>query len=451
MITAPTLLHEDAMLRTEQQDKLMHSRGHLFPISCVCFPYARWHSTLCLKHWPTWSKVADDTVCIVSTFPTTTMSGESSGDASNQDIQALMECLLISGRHFIRSSFLLLKWKQIRQLRQWNGHEQNILSLLHYREPWTDQRTIHVLRVVLHPVKMRTVFYLCHRFPPLSRLDLYLWLPPMWPNLSLHPPRSDLPFHQGTLGLNSICIYSPSQVHQNSLAPLSQPQHVMSSHEDSKLVSSTTGEFIHLCYTSEAYHMQPWWQALKRPTLTKSASCSSRDNRGGLVAPRDDGKSPRGQDWGPPGALLRLYILYRGLAMCTLDRTICYATWQYSTVNHTVVPVVPRSHLGSTILEPLPSFPRPSELGRARGMYFGNDRNRFWKVLTPFWTQNRWKHFNHLTISYVRLNLWLPFVTAPITIHYKLHSGPSGGLIRVYLRPWLCSFYLQAPQSSLSI
>ena len=56
-------------------------------------------------------------------------------------------------------------------------------------------------------------------------------------------------------------------------------------------------------------------------------SCSSRDNRENLVASRDNGKSPRGQDWGLPGALLRLYILHRGLAMCTLDRTICYATW----------------------------------------------------------------------------------------------------------------------------
>ena len=35
---------------------------------------------------------------------------------------------------------------------------------------------------------------------------------------------------------------------------------------------------------------------LKQPTLTKSASSSSSDNRGRLVAPRDDGKSPRGQD-----------------------------------------------------------------------------------------------------------------------------------------------------------
>ena len=46
---------------------------------------------------------------------------------------------------------------------------------------------------------------------------------------------------------------------------------------------------------------------LKQPTLTKSASCSSSNNRDDLVAPRDDGKSPRGQDWGSPGALLRVY------------------------------------------------------------------------------------------------------------------------------------------------
>ena len=35
---------------------------------------------------------------------------------------------------------------------------------------------------------------------------------------------------------------------------------------------------------------------LKWPTLTKSASSSSSDNRVDLVASRDDGKSPRGQD-----------------------------------------------------------------------------------------------------------------------------------------------------------
>ena len=68
-------------------------------------------------------------------------------------------------------------------------------------------------------------------------------------------------------------------------------------------------------------------QELKRPTLTRSASCSSRDKWSGLVAPRDDGKSPRGQDWGPPSALLRLYILHRSLAVYTLDWTICYAIW----------------------------------------------------------------------------------------------------------------------------
>ena len=42
--------------------------------------------------------------------------------------------------------------------------------------------------------------------------------------------------------------------------------------------------------------------------------------------------------------------------------------WQYSTVNYTVVPVVPRSHLGSTISEPLLSLPHPSELRRTRGI-----------------------------------------------------------------------------------
>ena len=35
---------------------------------------------------------------------------------------------------------------------------------------------------------------------------------------------------------------------------------------------------------------------MKRPTLTKSTRSSSSDNKSGLVVPRDDGKSPRGQD-----------------------------------------------------------------------------------------------------------------------------------------------------------
>ena len=85
-------------------------------------------------------------------------------------------------------------------------------------------------------------------------------------------------------------------------------------------------------------------------------------------------------------------------------------------------------------------FPVPFRTRKGH-RYFGNDRNRFRKVLALFRTRNRWKHFNHLTISYVHLNLWLPFVTAPITKHYKLHSGPSGGLIWVYLRPWYIYVY----------
>ena len=57
---------------------------------------------------------------------------------------------------------------------------------------------------------------------------------------------------------------------------------------------------------------------VKWPILTESASCSSSDNKSRLVAPRDDGKSPREQDWGPPGALLRLYIhiYYTGVWLC---------------------------------------------------------------------------------------------------------------------------------------
>ena len=85
-------------------------------------------------------------------------------------------------------------------------------------------------------------------------------------------------------------------------------------------------------------------------------------------------------------------------------------------------------------------FPMPFWTQKGQ-RYFGNDRNCFRKVLVPFRTRNRRKHFIHLTISYVCLNLWLPFVTAPITIHYKLHSGPSGGLIRVYLCPWYIYVY----------
>ena len=85
-------------------------------------------------------------------------------------------------------------------------------------------------------------------------------------------------------------------------------------------------------------------------------------------------------------------------------------------------------------------FPVPFRT-RKDQRYFSNDWNCFRKVLAPFRTQNRQKHFNRLTISYVCLNLSLPFVTAPITIHYKLHSGPSGGLIWIYLRPWYIYIY----------
>ena len=62
-------------------------------------------------------------------------------------------------------------------------------------------------------------------------------------------------------------------------------------------------------------------------------------------------------------------------------------------------------------------FPVPFRT-RKDQRYFSNDWNRFRKVLAPFRTWNHWKHFNRLTILYVRLNLSLPFVTAPITIHY---------------------------------
>ena len=94
-----------------------------------------------------------------------------------------------------------------------------------------------------------------------------------------------------------------------------------------------------------------------------------------------------------------------------------------------------KHHFGTTSESPAPFRTQKDQ------RYFSNDRNCFQKVLAPFWTWNHRKHFNHLTISYVRLNLSLPFVTATITIHYKLHSGPSGGLIQVYLRPWYIYIY----------
>ena len=92
-------------------------------------------------------------------------------------------------------------------------------------------------------------------------------------------------------------------------------------------------------------------------------------------------------------------------------------------------------------------FPTPFRTWKGQ-RYFSNDRNRFRKVLAPFRTRNRRKHFNRLTISYVRLNLSLPFVTAPIIIHYKLHSGPSGGSIQIYLRP--CYIYIYPTYKHLS-
>ena len=48
-------------------------------------------------------------------------------------------------------------------------------------------------------------------------------------------------------------------------------------------------------------------------------------------------------------------------------------------------------------------FPTPFRTWKHQ-RHFSNDRNRFQKVLTPFQTQNCWKHFNCLTISYVCLN-----------------------------------------------
>ena len=80
------------------------------------------------------------------------------------------------------------------------------------------------------------------------------------------------------------------------------------------------------------------------------------------------------------------------------------------------------------------------------------------QVTAPFRTQhhqNHQNHSSHLTISYIRLNLWLLLLQhLYITIHYKLHLGSSGGLIQVHIPPpmvYIHLFYLQAPQSSLSI
>ena len=58
-----------------------------------------------------------------------------------------------------------------------------------------------------------------------------------------------------------------------------------------------------------------------------------------------------------------------------------------------------KRHFGTTS-----EFPMPFRTPKGQ-RYFSNDRNHFQKVLRPFQTWNRQKHFNHLTISYIRLNL----------------------------------------------
>ena len=47
---------------------------------------------------------------------------------------------------------------------------------------------------------------------------------------------------------------------------------------------------------------------MKWPTFTKSTSSQVVTSEGNQVAPRDNGKFPREQDWGPPGTPLKSYI-----------------------------------------------------------------------------------------------------------------------------------------------
>ena len=95
-------------------------------------------------------------------------------------------------------------------------------------------------------------------------------------------------------------------------------------------------------------------------------------------------------------------------------------------------------------------FPMPFRTRKGQ-RYFSNDQNRFQKVLAPFWTRNHRKHFNCLTISYVCLNLSLPFVTASITIHYSFRSIRWLNMSIPPPMVYIHLSYLQAPQSSLSI
>ena len=86
--------------------------------------------------------------------------------------------------------------------------------------------------------------------------------------------------------------------------------------------------------------------------------------------------------------------------------------WDYGYTQVGVTVFNHEPHSGSSGSE----FPAPFQTQKGQ-RHFSNDWNCFWKVLVPFWTRNCQKHFNHLTISYVCLNLWLPFVTASITIY----------------------------------
>ena len=78
-------------------------------------------------------------------------------------------------------------------------------------------------------------------------------------------------------------------------------------------------------------------------------------------------------------------------------------------------------HSGSSGSE----FPMPFRK-RKDQRYFSNDRNRFRKVLAPFRTRNRRKHFNRLTISYIcslkpftsfLLQHLLPYIISFIQVH----------------------------------
>ena len=87
---------------------------------------------------------------------------------------------------------------------------------------------------------------------------------------------------------------------------------------------------VKLDYTFQAFR-QSLSCILKQPALTKSASSSSSNNKNGLVAPRDNGKSPRGQDWGPSGTPLRSYNTIQGFGYIYTGsyNMLCYMSYPW--------------------------------------------------------------------------------------------------------------------------